>query len=370
MHALDQSQTAVTAKPTHSWAERALHRVAFASVQAQMGLADLGRRAFRRQMQAVTPGPPVFVTALPRAGTTVLLDVLASCAEFASPIYRDLPFVLCPLLWHRLSRRFQRTASPRERFHGDGILVSHDSPEAFEEVIWRAFFPEHYGARSIRPWASCRHAEFEEFFAAHRHEVVTLRGLAGKPARRYVSKNNGNIARVPALLEMLPEATVLLLFRDPLQHAHSLLEQHLRFCALHDRDPFARRYMRDIGHFDFGRNLLPIDFDGWLGDSRGERPAADGLAFWLDYWTATYRQLLRVPAHPRIAFVAFEELAEPACHERLVAQLAIADRAEFHKNAARLRPPRPQQHDASALSGTALATAADVHAALRARARA
>lgn len=357
----------MTDTPTQTWAERALHRIAFASVHAQIGLADLGRRAFRVQMQAVTPGPPVFVTALPRAGTTVLLDVLAGCGEFASPVYRDLPFVLCPLLWHRLSRRFQRRAAPRERFHGDGILISHDSPEAFEEAIWRAFFAKHYGPRTIQPWTSCRHTEFEEFFAAHRHEVITLRGLDGKPARRYVSKNNGNVARVPALLEILPEATVLLLFRDPLQHAHSLHEQHLRFCALHDGNKFARRYMRDIGHFDFGRNLLPIDFDGWFGD----RPiaAAEQLSFWLEYWTVSYRHLLRVARHPRVTFVAFEDLPEVACQDRIANLLSIADRAEFRSRAALLRAQRMLAVDTASLQAGQLAAAREVYAELCARAR-
>ncbi len=32
---------------------------------------------------------------------------------------------------------------------------------------------------------------------------------------------------------------------------------------MHARDPFARRYMEAIGHYDFGANLRPIDFDGW-----------------------------------------------------------------------------------------------------------
>jgi hypothetical protein len=52
-----------------------------------------------------------------------------------------------------------------------------------------------------------------------------------------------------------------------MQHCASLLRQHLNFLEIHRRGPFAKSYMEGIGHVDFGANLRPVDFDGWLDSS-------------------------------------------------------------------------------------------------------
>jgi len=288
---------------------------------------------FRQELHATAMGPPVFVTALPRAGTTMLLELIAACPEFAVHTYRDMPFVLCPMLWRGFSRRVRRSVAPRERAHGDGISISPDSPEAFEEMIWSAFWPEHYGARTIAAWTTCKHPEFAEFFSNHRRKIVALRARDEPRARRYVSKNNLNIARIPALFEVVPEATVVVPFREPVQQAWSLLAQHVRFLAIHRDDPFARRYMAAIGHFEFGANLRPIDFGGWVGT----RDAEDALQLrcWLEYWLATYRHLLAHAHDERLVFVDFSSLATT----RDVAPLA-ARRASRHRGRRAVTAPR------------------------------
>ncbi|MEZ5965917.1 MAG: sulfotransferase [Planctomycetota bacterium] len=350
----------------YSRIDRALHRLAFATVRAQIGVADLADRVFRRDLAKVEATAPVLITALPRAGTTILLELLAGCPEFAAHTYRDMPFVLCPMMWHKLSRPFQRPSQPRERAHGDGIEVSLDSPEAFEEMIWHAFWPQHYGARTITPWTSCRDEEFTEFFATHRRKVVALRARGGKPARRYVSKNNGSIARVPAVVDAVPDATVLVAFREPLQHAASLLRQHLRFAAMHDADAFARRYMGGIGHFDFGRNLKPIDFGGWFGDRPLEEAA--GLVFWLEYWVAAYRQLLAAAPHPQVAFVAFERLPTRACVDAMGERVGVADQDDLRQRAEVLRRAPGHDVETRSLPAALLDAARDTYAGLCARA--
>src|SRR3546814_12563391 len=53
----------------------------------------------------------------------------------------DLPFVFTPIFWNSfLARLPERRSAPAERAHGDGIVVTADSPEAFEEELWMAFF--------------------------------------------------------------------------------------------------------------------------------------------------------------------------------------------------------------------------------------
>ena len=134
--------------------DRALHRIAFGALGAQRRLAAIETRMFRDRIDPAHARRPVFVTSLPRAGTTVLLEALAALPEFAAATYRHMPFTLLPLLWTDASRRFQQAARPAERAHGDGLAVGFDSPEAFEETLWMAFWPTHYRGGAIRPWTA------------------------------------------------------------------------------------------------------------------------------------------------------------------------------------------------------------------------
>jgi hypothetical protein len=68
-------------------------------------------------------------------------------------------------------------------------------------------------------------------------------------------------------------------------------------------DPFVLQYMSGIGHHEFGLDLRPIDFQGWL--SSAEAPG--GLSFWLQYWTAAYRAVLQTPTESYL--FAFDDLA-------------------------------------------------------------
>lgn len=107
----------------YSYCDRILHRLGASSRLAQMALADIEGRLFKSQIGNIVVSDPVFITGLPRAGTTVLLGALVQSGHFASHCYRDMPFVLTPILWHQLSSAFRTTDEPRERAHGDGGLL-------------------------------------------------------------------------------------------------------------------------------------------------------------------------------------------------------------------------------------------------------
>jgi len=180
-----------------------------------------------------------------------------------------------------LSKRFKSDDTPRERAHGDGMLVSVDSPEAFEEAIWCSFWQRHYRSDHIVPWAGKKNnTTFDTFYSHHISKIVFLD--SENATKRYVSKNNLNIARIPYLKQIFPDSIIIVPVRHPLDHARSLWHQHQRFCEIHHSDEFARRYMRDIGHFDFGANLKPVKFAGEIPGAK-ESLTPDQLAFWLDY---------------------------------------------------------------------------------------
>ena len=327
--------------------ERLLHRLAFAALPLQKSLAELEDRLYARRAAGVKVSRPVFIVSLPRAGTTLLLETIAALPGFAAHTYRNMPFLLIPLLWDTLSRRFHAAGGKVERAQGDGVNIGFDSPEAFEEVLWRAFHPAQYGADRILPWSAdagfdC--AEFAAFMGRHIRKLATLRVGAG--AARYLSKNNGNLSRLGKLARLFPDGAILIPFRNPADHAASLLRQHLVFERLHANEPFTRRYMADLGHYDFGANLRPIDFDHWLDEEDLEPPNAAN--FWLRYWQAAFSHIL-ANLNDQTALVSYDGLcAAPAAGLRRIAQrLGVEDGAELMA-AARFRSPA--RHDAGPLN--------------------
>lgn len=348
-------------------AERWLHYVAFAMLGFQQDLSALEDRWFAGSLAAVDIGAPVYVTGLPRAGTTVLLEILATLPGFAFHTYRCMPFVLCPLIWERLSRSFRRPGLTRERAHGDGTLIGYDSPEAFEEIIWKLYWPQHYGADCIEPWSErSRNGQFEDFLSAHMRKIVAgfgARDPHGRP-RRYLAKNNAGIARIALLSRMFPACRIVIPFREPLSHVASLMRQHRRFTALHATDRFALDYMNWLGHFEFGAALRPINFGGWCRATRMER--ADSADFWLKYWSETYAALVEAPPSNALFFDYDGACAGPRGHlERLATALDIGDPgALLAAGSARLRPPT--RYDAVPGAAPALLSrAGEIHERLR-----
>ena len=175
-----------------------------------------------------------------------------------------------------------------ERAHGDGLSISMQSAEAFEEMIWHYFWRPQYGSDRIEPWKRRKNSEFLNFFENHVRKLISL--VNGGGELRYLSKNNLNISRLRYIASVFPDAQIIVPFRAPFEHAASLHRQHLGFLQAHKEDPFSRAYMKGIGHFDFGENFLPVNFDNWL--SRDRRADATELAFWVEYWIAAYRNIL------------------------------------------------------------------------------
>ncbi len=216
-----------------------------------------------------------------------------------------MPFVMAPLLWSRLSGRFRKRAVLQERAHGDGIAIGYDSPEAFEEVIWRAFWPGHFKEDGIALWsANNAKAEAQAFMRRHFQKIVALRCQRGAGPGRYISKNNANIARLDLIPEMFPDATVIVPIRSPLAQAASLRRQHANFLQLHAEDAFTLRYMGDIGHYEFGALHRPIQFEGFAPLVEGLK--VTDLDYWFAYWIAAFEHI--AARRDRVHLIEYEDL--------------------------------------------------------------
>jgi hypothetical protein len=334
----------------YSFLDRLLHRLAFCSPSVQLFAADLEESMFGKGYAGREISRPLFVTSLPRAGTTLLLEAISELPGVVTHSYRDMPFILAPILWDRLSSGFKVESKLEERAHGDGMLVGFDSPEAFEEVLWKVFWPEKYTPTSIGLWsARDRKTGFETHYRDHLRKLLFLRAGSASKEGRYLSKNNANIARIPYLRRLFPDAAFVIPFRHPVEHATSMLRQHRNFIKQHSEDSFTRKYMADIGHYEFGELHRPIAFPG---APDGEQPADErnSLDYWLRYWIAAYRHVLS--EHADDVLVSYEHVCSDnggpfqALAERLgfgVDESVVRAAAKFHAPSMRAGTSEPSE---------------------------
>lgn len=372
---VDKSRGDTGLADNYSALDRVLHRIAFVHPKVQQVLSDIENDLFRKRLEQTIIDRPVFITGLPRAGTTLLLEMLYETGEFSSYTYRQMPFVLAPLLWDRLTSRSRTQAARQQRAHGDGMAISVDSPEAFEEILWNnrlAKTLHEEGYQRPLTYADLTN-DFREHFKGTVRKMVALAdnqttaSTATLSPVRYLSKNNANLARLDALSKLFPDATILLCFRHPATHVASLTHQHDRFSKLHKTDAFSRQYMAWTAHHDFGANFIPIDFTG----KPPGKPDHDDHRYWLRYWIDAYRHVLD-HASDNVAFMSYESLlGEP--HDTL---RAAANRVQLRTphlltdQSTRLRAGRSRQLDLSSIDKALASEAEEIYQALTARAQA
>ena len=325
----------------YSTIDRAIHKLAFSSSMLQEMLNDLEQSLFSKSWRDAKAEKPIFITSLPRAGTTIILESLYRLPGLAAHTYRDMPFILSPVIWHKLAKLFHSKGIHRERAHGDGLSISEDSPEAFEEVLWKKYFAQQYTDSAIELWpADFRDGVGEEYFTIlheHMKKIISLRRPDNISGGRYVSKNNANISRIGFLKKLFPEAHIVIPLRNPVEHAISLWRQHTNFLEQHAADDFARRYMEDIGHYEFGVLHRPIQFPGLMALTQDRESTM--LDYWLGYWISAFEYLAE---QSDVSILCYETLCRSgsAGISRLSRQLGIdAAEKEIESAASVFRAP-------------------------------
>mgnify|MGYP000356657629 CR=1 FL=1 len=252
-----------------------LHRIALSSRFMRETAFEIEKTLFLSK-STMEIKSPVFVTGLARSGTTILLEAIHTSGDFASLTYSDMPFLMAPNLWKSISKKddFERKI---ERAHGDGIMVNSSSPEAFEEVFWQ----------------TVPHQDNENQFKDYIRLI-----LCSYNKCRYLSKNNQNINRISVLKKALPSAKILIVFKEPISHAASLLRQHVDFSKIQTKDRFTKNYMDWTMHSEFGLSYQPIT----SGNLRHENP--DEINHWLEQWYLLYDKLMKSHnGDPNVVFV-------------------------------------------------------------------
>ncbi len=82
----------------YSTLDRLIHRLAFGHLSLQFTAADIEKYTFASVYEGISTEKPIFITSLPRAGTTLMLEALYRLPSLATQIYRDMPFIMAPFL--------------------------------------------------------------------------------------------------------------------------------------------------------------------------------------------------------------------------------------------------------------------------------
>ena len=276
----------------------------------------IGEAESRELSEAIAGVPvrePIYIAGLARAGSTILLELVAAAEGVVTHRYRDFPPVFIPYWWNRFVDKAQnRTLEATERPHGDRIRITPESPEAMEEPLWMAFFPSaHDPAVSHSLGDRHDHPEFERFYRDHIRKLLLVRG-----GTRYASKGNYNVTRLEYLLRIFPDARFVIPVREPASHIASLLRQHERFSKACTGNPRGLAHLRQVGHFEFGLDRRPINTGDGARTAEVVRLWRDGdeLRGWARYWSQVYGYVAeRLQANERLSEAALVVRYEDLC---------------------------------------------------------
>lgn len=334
-----------------------LHRLALNSSRVQRVAFDLDCLLHNSEPTENWSHRPTYVTGLARSGTTLLLQLLYETRSFVTLTYRHMPFVTAPQLWSKIATRHHREEKRHERAHGDGVEIGFESPEAFEEPFWTMVadgsFVDDHGLHV--------HQLGDEGVRDYRHFVANVVAASGMPGARYLAKNNNNVLRIDTLRRAFPDACIVVPFRDPWDHANSLLHQHGRFLAMHTEQPTSLTYMNWLGHFEFGANFKPFLVSPDVQPS--DASELNRLDYWLRYWTSVYRYLLTTHAETVLFFDYDRFCQDPFRGLERLAELLGLDPSRLACFASKVRQPTGHRSDERSVK--APSETADLYAALQ-----
>tara|TARA_B100000989_G_scaffold9812_1_gene6612 strand:+ start:3396 stop:4415 length:1020 start_codon:yes stop_codon:yes gene_type:complete len=243
----------------------------------------------------------VFIFGLPRSGTSILLNKIYETNTFASLTYENMPFVMSPLIWRKISKIFIKKNKKSERMHGDRIKIDNKSPEAFDEVFWLTFEKKNFIVSDILKVHNISNETLEDY------EKYVEMVCQSYNKKKYISKNNNNILRINKLLSLSGDNLFIIMYRDPLNHIHSLKKQFFNFLDLHKNNFFYQNYFNYLGHYEFGLTHKHYEFL-----TNKSQDYKDNF-FWLSKWKDTYLYLKKF-SHSNIFFLSYEDFCKNPHH--------------------------------------------------------
>jgi hypothetical protein len=241
---------------SYNFIQRLLHEIFLGNKIIKKSIFELEKIIFLKKIN-IKNNKHIFITSMPRSGTTALLNVFNKKIDLCSLKYNNMPFVMAP----NISNFFKsKQLNSTERFHKDNIFIDLESPESFDEIFFLTYK---------------KNIIIDELI-----NFISL-VLLSYQKERYLSKNNNNYKRINYLKKILPNSVFIIPVREPLQHSFSLLTQHKNFIKLQTKEKFILKYMNYLGHYEFGLGhkswFKPIKYLDKLN-----------INYWLEQWYLYY----------------------------------------------------------------------------------
>jgi hypothetical protein len=313
------------------WSVRGVH----AAAPLFVALGNLETQMLGRRLSAQRVDRPVYICGLPRAGTTITLQMLSEHPDVVTHKYADFLMPYMPWVWNKVFPRIPVDAmrKPVPRIHRDRIEVTRDSAEMGEEILWERFFPQiHDETKYSVLDGTTSNPAFERFYNEHLCKLALVRGRT-----RYVSKAIMCVVRMQYLRRLFPDARFLLYVRNPIDHVASLIKQDRIWAELERDDPRQIEIIELTGHHEFGPHqvMANVGNPNVLSEIRklfDEGKLAQSRA---RYWAYLYgfiaKQLDEDPELARrVCIVRYEDLCADslATIDRIIAHTGL-DAASF-----------------------------------------
>lgn len=248
-----------------------------------LGKKLFGIDTFFKKNKKVVPNEFfVIVSGLARAGTTALTEQLFKVGTFSSLSYANMPLLMAPNLWKKLYK--PKTSNLKERKHGDKVLFGLNTIEALEEYFFKVQLNDSFIAKEYLLEHTINEKVYNDYI-----KYQTL--IRESNEHVYLSKNNNIILRYSSLRGQNKKFKVIFIFREPLAHADSLLNQHNRFSKFQTDSPFIETYMNWLCHHEFGKGQKVFKFGE--NEFKSEYPK-ENINYWLQIWINYYSHLLKL----------------------------------------------------------------------------
>jgi hypothetical protein len=308
------------------WSVRGVH----AAAPLFVAFGNLESQLLARRLAAQRVDRPVYICGLPRAGTTITLQMLSEHPDVVTHKYADFLMPYMPWVWNQVFPRIPVNAmrKPVPRIHRDRIEVTRDSAEMGEEILWEHFFPHiHEESNYSVLDTSTSNPTFERFYGEHLRKLALVRGRS-----RYVSKAIMCVVRMQYLRRLFPDARFLLYVRNPVDHVASLIKQDRIWAEIEKSDPRQIEIIELTGHHEFGPKQVMAN----VGDPQTlleirrlfdeGRWAESRARYWAYVYGFVVKQLDEDPELARsVCVVRYEDLCSDslATIDRILAHAAL-----------------------------------------------
>lgn len=239
-------------------------------------------KRFKKEKNIQINNKFLIVSGLARSGTTSLTEQLHKHGHFHSLDYSNMPFLMAPNFWKRMYSPNKNEL--KERKHGDKVMFGLNTVEALEEYFFKVQLNDCFIANN----GLLKHTIDEKI---HNEYLKYQQLIKSDNDGLYLAKNNNLLLRYESLRALNSEFETVFMFRNPLEHAYSLLNQHKRFCEFQEENEFTLTYMNWLGHHEFGKNQKTFVFEEIEWESKFDD---NDINFWLEVWINYYSYLLTI----------------------------------------------------------------------------